>query len=75
MRQNIKPFMLDIAPPTLLQGETLGSLRHGRGAHTCSNGDLYEGQWRYDRRDGTGKMTFTSGLRYEGEWREDKAHG
>ena len=58
-----------------LQGETLGNLRHGRGTHTCSNGDVYEGQWRYDSRDGTGKITFTSGLRYEGEWKGDKAHG
>ena len=53
----------------------LCTLRHGRGVHTCANGDRYEGQWRYDRRDGTGKMTFVRGLKYEGEWKDDKAHG
>ncbi|KAI7844470.1 hypothetical protein COHA_001973 [Chlorella ohadii] len=57
------------------EGETLGSLRHGRGKHTCSSGDVYDGQWRYDKRDGRGKMTFVRGLQYDGEWKDDKAHG
>ena len=34
------------ACPAPVQGETLGTLRHGRGKHTCSNGDVYDGQWR-----------------------------
>lgn len=59
----------------LLQGDTLGKLRHGRGVHTCANGDRYEGRWRYDKRDGTGKMTFVRGVKYEGDWKDDKAHG
>ena len=57
------------------QGETLGTLRHGRGVHTCSNGDVYDGEWLYDKRHGRGKMSFVSGLMYEGGWKEDKAHG
>lgn len=57
------------------QGETLGRLRHGQGTHTSSNGDLYEGQWRYDKRHGRGKVVLHSGVQYEGEWRDDLAHG
>eukprot|EP00887_Chlorella_sp_A99_P000144 scaffold16.g144.t1 len=66
-----------MAPASLppAQGETLGTLRHGRGVHTCASGDQYEGQWRYNKREGRGKMVFVSGLMYEGEWRDDKAHG
>ncbi len=60
------------APP---QGEALGNARHGRGVHTCSNGDFYDGEWRRDLRHGQGLAVFTSGLRYEGAWRADKAHG
>ena len=58
-----------------LQGETLGNLRHGRGIHTCSNGDIYDGQWAYDKRHGTGKFVAARGICYEGEWKEDRAHG
>ena len=57
------------------QGEALGTLRHGRGVHTCSSGDVYDGQWQYDQRHGRGKMAFARGLVYEGDWRDDKAHG
>lgn len=42
------------------QGETLGSLRHGRGVHTCSSGDVYEGQWRCVK--GLGLRGFRAGL-------------
>ncbi len=59
----------------LAQGETLGNFRHGKGTHTCANGDCYEGNWKYDKRDGKGKMTFKDGLMYEGDWKEDQADG
>ena len=58
-----------------LQGEVLGTLRHGEGRHTCSSGDSHVGAWQYDKRHGRGTATFASGLRYEGQWREDQAHG
>lgn len=58
-----------------LQGEVLGTLRHGEGRHTCSSGDSHVGAWQYDKRHGRGTAAFASGLRYEGQWREDQAHG
>lgn len=57
------------------QGEALGKLRHGRGTHTSSNGDVYEGQWRFNKRHGRGKVTLHSGVQYDGEWQDDLAHG
>lgn len=59
----------------MAQGEALGNMRHGKGKHTCSNGDMYTGSWHLDRRHGKGKATFASGLQYEGDWKDDKAHG
>ena len=60
---------------TCLQGDTLGDLRHGKGTHTCSNGDIYKGYWRLDKRHGRGKVTLANGMQYEGDWVDDKAHG
>ena len=62
-------------PPLRLQGEALGTLRHGRGAFTRACGDRYVGEWRYDLREGRGKAQFASGLMYDGEWVNDKAEG
>ncbi|CAL8470902.1 g10444 [Coccomyxa elongata] len=50
-------------------------MRHGKGVHTCTNGDCYRGYWRLDKRHGRGKATFASGMQYEGDWADDKAHG
>ena len=58
-----------------MQGQTLGSMRHGKGVHICSNGDSYRGYWRLDKRHGRGKASFASGVHYEGDWVDDKAHG
>ncbi len=60
---------------TCLQGDTLGDLRHGKGTHTCSNGDIYKGYWRLDKRHGRGKVTLANGMQYEGDWVNDRAHG
>ena len=53
----------------------MGDFRHGRGSHTCANGDTYRGAWRYDKREGTGVAVFVRGAQYDGEWKDDKAHG
>ena len=50
-------------------------MRHGKGLHTCSNGDVYKGYWRLDKRDGRGMAVLANGMQYEGEWVEDMAHG
>ena len=69
-----------------MQGDTLGSLKHGHGRLTCTNGDVYTGQWRYDKRDGTGHAVFErqksitgsaqpKPICYEGGWSNDRTHG
>ncbi len=57
------------------QGDTLGSMRHGWGKHTCTNGDSYAGRWRLGKRHGRGRAVFARGAEYEGQWRDDKAEG
>ena len=57
------------------QGEVLDTLRHGEGKHTCSNGDTYDGSWRFDKRQGHGTAEFARGLKYQGQWHEDLAQG
>ena len=57
------------------QGNTLGSMRHGWGKHTCANGDKYTGNWRLDKRHGRGHAVFARGVHYEGEWADDLADG
>jgi len=56
-------------------GETVETVRHGVGTHTCSTGDVYEGGWKDDKRHGHGKITYVSGLMYEGDWEDDKTCG
>lgn len=59
----------------LKQGETLGDLRHGKGKHTCSNGDTHEGGWYKGMRHGRGLATFARGFIYEGDFQYDHASG
>jgi len=39
------------------------------------NGDVYEGNWIYDKRNGKGKMTYVGGEIHEGKWINDQRHG
>ena len=70
-----------------LQGDTLGNSKHGNGRLVCVNGDVYTGQWRYDKRDGRGHAVFErvenaqkdqeqpKPLCYDGEWEDDMTSG
>jgi hypothetical protein len=42
---------------------------------TCSDGSLYEGEYKDDKRNGRGKYTWPDGQVYEGEWKDDKRNG
>ncbi len=58
------------------QGAVLdGSIRHGRGIHTCLSGEVYKGCYRLDERHGKGLFTAADGTCYDGSWQHDKAHG
>ena len=43
--------------------------------HTCSDGQVYEGEWKHGRKNGKGKYTYPSGNIYEGGFKDDKFHG
>lgn len=56
-------------------GETLDSMRHGRGVFTSAAGEKYDGNWYLDRRNGRGDFTAADGASYRGEWQDDVPHG
>ena len=70
----------------LTQGDTLGTMRHGRGTFTSATGDTYTGGWQYNKRQGKGHAKFirrTSAetseqplpVSYEGDWEDDRTQG
>ena len=48
--------------------------RYGKGIMTYTNGDRYEGDWKYDKKHGVGIMTYANGDRYEGDWNDGHRH-
>ena len=48
---------------------------HGYGRASFSNGDSYEGGYRFDQRHGKGIYKWHDGRIYDGEFLEDKRHG
>ena len=69
-----------------MQGDTLGKLKHGNGRLTCANGNVYTGQWRYDKRHGHGHAVFQRTdasseteqpmpVCYDGDWKDDRTSG
>lgn len=42
---------------------------------TWVNGDVYDGNWVYDKKEGQGKLTFNNGDFYDGDWKDDQFHG
>ena len=45
--------------------------KEGKGKMTYSNGDVYDGEWKYDRRNGLGTLFFKNGSQYKGYWLDD----
>ena len=57
-------------------GEYNGSgQKHGQGKCLQRNGDVYEGDWRFDHKNGVGTLVTRSGDRYEGAWSNGEMHG
>ena len=68
------------------QGDTLGTMRHGRGTFTSATGDTYTGGWQYNKRQGQGHAKFVRHISpetseqplpvsYEGDWKDDRTQG
>ena len=39
------------------------------------NGDVYLGQFKYDKREGLGTYKWIEGGKYRGEWKADRMNG
>lgn len=58
------------------EGQWFEGARHGYGLLRYKSGNLYEGNWLWDRKVGQGTMNwFTLNQRYIGEWLNDLPHG
>jgi len=55
-------------------GEFLYGLRHGKGRHDFK-GEVYQGEWKWDKRHGWGTLTLCDGSQVKGEWEAGKPHG
>ena len=56
-------------------GEKVRTIPHGRGIFSWNNGDVYEGEWRYNLQNGKGKFTYADGGYFQGDWLNDEQHG
>ena len=45
---------------------------NGEGTMMCSNGDIYEGDYKDDRMNEKGKFKWANGAVYEGDYEDDK---
>jgi len=54
----------------LRQNKWRDGMRHGNGKYKFPNGDVYVGEWMYDKFYGIGKMTFANGDSYDGSWKD-----
>lgn len=50
-------------------------MKHGLGRKVYSNGDVYEGLWKFGKSEGPGRYRWTNGNEYDGEWRAGRMHG
>jgi len=58
------------------EGQFVQGARHGYGLLRYASGNLYEGEFVWDRKVGRGTMQwFTRNQRYDGEWLNDQPHG
>lgn len=67
-------FVEQYGPEGHYHGEFLNSMRHGKGEHEF-RGEVYDGEWKWDKRHGSGKMLFADGSQIRGNWQDGKPHG
>merc|ERR1719359_987679 len=56
------------------EGHFLYGMRHGKGNHEF-RGEVFEGDWKWDKRHGFGKLTMPDNTVANSEWIEGKQHG
>jgi len=58
------------------EGQWFEGCRHGYGIVKFPSGNMYEGEWMFDRKCGQGTMWwYNRNQKYTGEWKNDKPHG
>jgi len=50
-------------------------LKCGRGQFSFANGDVFDGEWVFDRKCGKGKLEFKDGTFFEGNFYDDLPYG
>ena len=49
----------------------MNNYQHGKGTYIWSNGDRYDGEFKFNKMDGFGIFTYQNGKVIEGFWKED----
>lgn len=47
-------------------------MAHGQGRFWHADGDIYDGEWAFDKAHGYGIYTYVNGAKYEGNWVDDR---
>jgi hypothetical protein len=45
--------------------------QHGKGRMTHADGNIYQGDFKYDKANGQGILMNVDGAFYDGEWKDD----
>jgi hypothetical protein len=51
------------------------AVRHGKGVHYYSNGDVYDGEFLENKRVGKSRLRFADGAEYFGQFMDDEVEG
>ena len=74
--ENYTGFVTDrIFDEGIYTGQLLDGYCHGQGKFIFNDGDVYEGEWSYNRQHGKGVYTGAEGQTYNGEWVEGIKQG
>lgn len=60
---------------SFISGQFVGGTAHGVCTKRFPCGDVYIGNYKYDKRNGIGTYEWTDGSFYSGEWFNDRMHG
>ena len=76
LRHGAGKLTYDDAGASFYEGQWFEGARHGYGLLRYKSGNLYEGEWIWDRKVGKGTMHwYTLNQRYTGSWLNDLPHG
>jgi hypothetical protein len=75
LMEQLKPYFRTVVKVGYEGERDSSGRKSGFGIEWYENGDVYEGNFAYDKRDGYGILKLSNGCIYEGNWVNDKRNG